>query len=285
MNSDDKDWGRFFKQLFDEGKKFSECLLKENERLRERCVILESELARKENMAKESSPEVLVQLAAAVQERDRLKEELQAIYDKLTSVERENVEFVDKYLEIEKQNSNFASLYVASYQLHSSLDLDTVMQRINEVVINLVGAERFSVYLFNSKTCTFSLVGGEGIEDRFGSKIPWGDNFLSDIARAGTLQVAPDIAVDDNGDSALAALPMIASNELVGVLVVHQLFVQKEGFDSIDMELFDLLGNHAATALVAAQLYTKTQRKASTLEGFLDLLKKSSSTAPKPKEG
>ena len=60
-------------------------------------------------------------------------------------MEEENRRFADRYVEIEEENNNLANLYVASYQLHSTLDVDEVLKIILEIVINLVGAEVFGV--------------------------------------------------------------------------------------------------------------------------------------------
>jgi hypothetical protein len=42
----------------------------------------------------------------------------------------------------------------------------------------------------------------------------------------------------------------------------------------MDHELFALLAGHAATAIFAAQLYGQSERKLSTIQGFIDLLTK-----------
>ena len=47
------------------------------------------------------------------------------------------------YVEIEEENNNLANLYVASYQLHSTLDSSEVLKVVLEIVINLIGAEIF----------------------------------------------------------------------------------------------------------------------------------------------
>jgi hypothetical protein len=58
------------------------------------------------------------------------------------------------------------------------------------------------------------------------------------------------------------------------VLAVYKLFVQKRCFDDIDYELFTLLAGHAATAIFASKLYSESERKLTTIQGFLDLLTK-----------
>ena len=89
------------------------------------------------------------------------------------------------------------------------------------------------------------------------------------------LYLATDTTTPGDDNRPIAALPLVASDELLGMLVIYKLLIQKDGFEPIDMELFDLLAGHAATALRAAQLYARSQRRASTLEGFLQILKDS----------
>ena len=75
--------------------------------------------------------------------------EVEARYRK---VEEENKEFADRYIEIEEQNNNLANLYVASYQLHSTLDYKEVVRIVQEIVINLIGAEAFHLFMVSEKT-------------------------------------------------------------------------------------------------------------------------------------
>ena len=57
-----------------------------------------------------------------------------------------------------------------------------------------------------------------------------------------------------------------------GAIAIYGLLQQKDGFTPLDHELFTLLGGHAATAIFAAQLYSQSERKLNTIQGFIDLL-------------
>jgi len=57
------------------------------------------------------------------------------------------------------------------------------------------------------------------------------------------------------------------------VISIYSLFVQKDTFSNIDYELFSLLAGHAATAIFSSRLYTQSERKLTTIQSFLDLLK------------
>jgi hypothetical protein len=60
----------------------------------------------------------------------------------------------------------------------------------------------------------------------------------------------------------------------VGAILVYDLLAQKDRLLKNDMELFSLLGGHAASAIVSARLYAKADRKLKTLEAMLGLLEK-----------
>ena len=150
-----------FLSLFNKGADFTRELLKENERLRSELLHVTD---RQETAAR--SPEEWDKLRGELNARiASLEEECTSVRERLDHVERENSQFAQRYVEIEEENNNLANLYVASYQLHSTLDLDEVLKIIMEIVINLVGAEVFAVYLLDEEQATLSRRSGpKGLE-------------------------------------------------------------------------------------------------------------------------
>ena len=100
-----------------------------------------------------------------------LENKLAEVEARYRKVEEENKEFADRYIEIEEQNNNLANLYVASYQLHSTLDYKEVVRIVQEIVINLIGAEVFHVLMVSEKTGQLELEASEG-QTRAGTAIP-----------------------------------------------------------------------------------------------------------------
>src|SRR3954449_13169457 len=129
-----------FLELFNKGKEFTEELLRENQRLRYRLATLETESTAGAN-------DEVQRLRTEVQQ---LTEENRRIAQRFKEVEEENKDFANRYIEVEEQNNNLANLYVASYQLHSTLDFREVIQIVQEIVINLIGAESFAILRLNS---------------------------------------------------------------------------------------------------------------------------------------
>src|SRR5689334_7465958 len=149
--------GQDFFQIFLKAKEFTEELLKENERLRFKIARLET--AGGGPVA--GSEDRLRDLQGRIRDLEEKLAEMEARYKK---VEEENKEFADRYIEIEEQNNNLANLYVASYQLHSTLDYKEVVRIVHEIVINLIGAEAFHVFMAGEKTPQLELESSEGQE-------------------------------------------------------------------------------------------------------------------------
>ena len=93
-------------------------------------------------------------------------------------VEEENKDFANRYIEVEAENNNLANLYVASYQLHSTLDFSESLKIILEIVMNLIGAEEFSIMMLDEKTNELTIVAQEGMgpEARASVKAGRGDH-------------------------------------------------------------------------------------------------------------
>ena len=66
-------------------------------------------------------------------------------------------------------------------------------------------------------------------------------------------------------------IPMSIDEMTVGVIAIYATLSQKTRFGNIDFELFKLLGQHAAGALVSASLFVQAERRMPGLEAFLDL--------------
>jgi nitrate/nitrite-specific signal transduction histidine kinase len=253
-------------QAFVRAKEFTEELLKENERLRFKAASLESS-----GGAGAASEERVRELTRRIRELEERLADIEARYRK---VEEENKEFADRYIEIEEQNNNLANLYVASYQLHSTVDYDEVIRIVQEIIINLIGAEAFHVLMVSEKTGQLELESSEGQvapvkavalnEGPIGKAAQTGENYFADTVshREPTPFHEP-----------IACIPLKIKDTVIGVISINKLLVQKTAFSSMDYELFTLLAGHAATAIFSSKLYSVSARKLTTLQGFLDMLK------------
>ena len=254
-------------ELFNKGKEFTEELLRENQRLRYRVAELETEQGA---LPKEELDRLRAELA-------QLSEENRRIQQKFREVEEENKDFASRYHEIEEQNNNLANLYVASYQLHSTLEFREVIQIVQEIIINLIGAESFALLLLDEKTKELQTIAWGGVDempgvDHISTRV--GDGILGEVAKTG---VSYYINHDIGGrpitlQEPLAAIPLKIKEHVIGLIVIYKLLQQKDAFSAVDYELFSLLAAHAATAIFSSKLYSQSERKLNTIQSFLDLL-------------
>jgi GAF domain-containing protein len=178
-----------------------------------------------------------------------------------------------RYVEIEEENNNLANLYVASYQLHSTLDLDEVLTIITEIVVNLVGAEVFAIYLLDEESGALAAVAAEGAEVEQFPKGQLGSGVLG-TAVATSEATCWDAGRSEDMTQPIVCVPLMVQGRPIGAIAIYSLLQQKAGFSALDHELFNMLGGHAATAIFAARLYSQSERKLNTIQGFIDLLTK-----------
>ena len=140
-----------FLQVFKKGEEFTQELLKENEKLRYRVAQLEevTKFSDREGTYKVNSMEERIKF---------LEDENRSLIERYRVVEEENKDFANRYIEVEAENNNLANLYVASYQLHSTLDFNESLKIILEIVMNLIGAEEFSIMMLDEKTNELTIV-------------------------------------------------------------------------------------------------------------------------------
>jgi nitrate/nitrite-specific signal transduction histidine kinase len=275
MTSEDKSGkgilkrGEEFLSLYQKVEEFTREILHENERLRFRVASLDQENSDLKSRAGMANPEGLVD---SIRRLEREKEELLHRY---AAVEKENIDFAKRYVEIEEENNNLANLYVASFQLHSTLDFKEVLQIVKEIIVNLVGADQFIVFLADAKKEELTAVASEGFDQENLPVIRPGQGVVG-----GCLQEEQGVHVAQEGRQGtsdvfnpLVSIPLKIQNDLIGDIAIYNLLEQKKEFTPLDIELFNLLGGHAATAIFGAKLYTESKRKLSTIQGFLELLK------------
>jgi putative methionine-R-sulfoxide reductase with GAF domain len=252
-------------QIVAKAKEFTEEVLKENERLRFKIAALEAA----------GEAQAVDDRVQALQRRvHELEEKLAEIEARYRKVEEENKEFADRYIEIEEQNNNLANLYVASYQLHSTLDFKEVVRIVQEIVINLIGAEVFHILMVSEKTGQLEVEASEG-QTPGRASIPLGEGIIGKAARSGESHFAKTVARQEASpfEEPIAVIPLKIKESTIGVISINKLLVQKTQFTTMDYELFTLLAGHAATAIFSAKLYSTSARKLTTLQGFLDMLK------------
>ena len=262
--------------MLEQSKSFTEDLIQENRFLRAELGKL-----RAQEQSRGHADEVahLRSLVASLEsELATTRDELEELRENLEGMQQENSSFAQQYVRIEQQNSQLASMYVASYRLHTTLDFNELVDIIKEVVINLIGSERFAVYAWEDKSEGLLLVGHECEgELPFPQRVATGEGPIGVAIAEGQRQVAePEVVRVADGEQPIAVIPLRLDETIVGAIAIYQLLSQKDGFAAVDFELFDLLASHAAAAMFSAQVYSRSKRKLDTLQGLLELVRPTS---------
>jgi hypothetical protein len=261
--------GEEFLKLFSRGAEFTKEILAENERLRSRLTRVETaqtSAAQDPNDWEKLREELIGRIETLEVERD-------GVLERLREVEGENQHFAERYVEIEEENNALANLYVASFQLHSTLELPEVLKIILEIVINLIGAEVFAVYVVDEKTNRLEAVASEGQPLGAFPAVPTGSGVIGTCVASGDTWCG-DARGSDDLSTPIACIPLRIEDQSIGAISIYSLLQQKERFTPLDHELFTLLAGHAATAIFSSRLYAHSERKLSTIQGFIDLLTK-----------
>ncbi len=198
---------------------------------------------------------------------------VEALEGEISAGERDREELTARLVEAEHQLGRLMNLYVATFQLHATLDPTEVQATIAEIAVDLLGAERFVLLLRSEGTneCEVALSRGldqdpSGLYSR--EKYLGGDPLVDAALDDGVLRMGPEEFSD-----VIAAVPLRVQDAIVGVLVVLKLFDHKTILRAEDRDLLDLLAAHAASALFAARVYSNTDRKLRTLESLVQLVR------------
>jgi GAF domain-containing protein len=176
-------------------------------------------------------------------------------------------------VEAERQAGQLMNLYVATYQLHSTLDPGEVQATIAEIAVDLLGAERFALLLRQvdgGPGCEVALAKGIATDSGpfAGNRYFGGDPLVDATLADGVLRIGPA-----EGSSTVAVVPLTVQDSNVGALVLLKLFDHKPSLRADDRDILDLLAAHAASALFAARVYAQTDRKLRTLESLVKLVR------------
>jgi nitrate/nitrite-specific signal transduction histidine kinase len=242
-------------RTFSKGKRFAEDLLRENERLRYKILDLQQAAGRE---AAGGGADLDTE-----EENKRLRDELEKIKAHFDNLNRENKDFQTRYEEVEQQNENLLNLYVSGYQLHSTLQEDSVLAVIQEILLNLLGAEVFALWIVDQNSGGLEPLVVVDENGFLGGSPPRITPPLQEDMAAGKSIIFSG-SERKEGD-ALACIPLQLDEKTQGVLVIYKLLEQKKSLTALDQELLNLLTTQAATAILGSMALSRTGKKLRSL--------------------
>ena len=155
--------------------------------------------------------------------------------------------------------------------VNTTLDLDTTLRRVAELVRKVIDYEIFAILLVNEKTqdlrIRFQVGYAREVAERM--KIKIGEGVTGIAAQRREAILVDDVSKHPEYISLVAnvrselAVPLIVKNRVIGVL---NLEAQEAGrFTEEHKRLLTLIGSRMAVGIENARLYTRTTRQARTL--------------------
>jgi hypothetical protein len=240
----------FLHTFFRRGAELTEELVGENRPLRDQIASLEEENAALKTQL--ASDKAIRDLLTKIDELEREKARLLSrVHDQAT--------ITNRFAEIESELESFANLYVASFQLHSSLSVRTAVRHVRELLVQLVGVRSLAIYFVDDADQNLVPIAAEGVDIGSLPAIPVRDGAATTPVEAVVERTyLTGVAHIDEGEPVAhpaACIPLQLEDRTVGAIVVYTLLEHKKGFVTVDRELFKLLGAHAGGAVVSAYLW------------------------------
>src|SRR5262245_30212657 len=180
-----------------------------------------SELVIELSTALDRAKELLARLASQQNRAAASEEAVLRIRDlegDLDQRDRDREELTARLVEAEHQLGRLMNLYVATFQLHATLDPLEVQATIAEIAVDLLGAERFALLLREEGTNECEVALARGLESDTsglysGSRFSGGDPLVDAALEDGVLRMGPD-----EFSEAIAVVPLRVQDAIVGVL-------------------------------------------------------------------
>lgn len=246
----------FIETFFKKGAELTSELLTEVDELREKVASLVHQ--NEEYKLKLASDDAIRDLLKTI---ENLEEEKSNLNEQANTRHKENLNYIGRYREMEKELDTMASLYVASYQLHATLEPSEVLSVIEQMLMQFIGASSFVIYLKQSRDSKDVLVPIHAFhcENVSGQVIQWDDEGPIIEAAKNKKNYISDVSREREGNEPLACIPIMLGDTVIGVISILDLLEQKNQFVDVDFELFKLLALHSASAIIGAGLLSQAK--------------------------
>ena len=173
----------------------------------------------------------------------------------LDRARRDNNRLIDKAYRAISVSTRASILYAALDRLHATLDCATVVHTIEDIMMNVVGAEQLAIFEIASDNA-IRLVSSTGITDLPSVITPHEGIIGRCVANAISFVRQEQPRREGHAwEAALSAcIPLRLNNRPFGGIALFALSEEKSEFNATDFELFRLLETHAAVALRASSL-------------------------------
>jgi hypothetical protein len=195
--------------------------------------------------------ELSVELCALLADLAEWTFKRQDVHRQLAEADAERHRLAQALDEARQRGADLASLYVAAYRLHSTLDRGEVLTAIEEIASGLIGCEQVAVFELIGTPLTLAPVASAGIPPGRLQLIEPGAGPIGRCVATGKLWVA---GPEPGPDGLTACTPLLVDGQGTGAIALYRLLEHKVSLQTADLELLEVLGLLAGTALCATRL-------------------------------
>ena len=175
--------------------------------------------------------------------------------------------------EIEERRQQLEALYRADEEMYRHLELESVLQALVNIAVDVLLADKSSVWMWNENQVQWDLHVSRGSSEpgNWPKHLVSTETGLGQSLKDGKVISVERIQKSDQGEAdadlfrqmsresvcSYLHLPVTIDDQVFAVFSVY--YTSEHAFSAEDLRLFDALGKRAAVALENARLYEKTQ--------------------------
>ncbi len=182
------------------------------------------------------------------------------------------IELIRLFQETARRAQEARAIAEVGRDISSTLQLDTVLERIARYAKELLMAETSAVYLSNPEDKLLRAIAAIGTDSREikNHPLPFGNGILGNIALQKSGEIVNDTQRDNRAivvkgtimipDEHLMGVPVLSKDQLTGLLAVWRTG-EGEEFKSYELDFLSSLAQQAAIAIENARLFEVEQRR------------------------
>ena len=168
---------------------------------------------------------------------------------------------------MEEQSNKLLSAFIAASELQQVSGLERLNQVISDIVLNIVGASQYVLVMVGDERKSSVVVSREIDLEQL--TIDLTAEPLAGVVESGRAWLSDSV---ESGDEIKLVLPILASGETVGLLLVYRYLPERPELDLAQEKIFDMLSKNVAAALILSTLFERASVDVSSRSQIFELL-------------
>jgi hypothetical protein len=173
----------------------------------------------------------------------------------LAEVSQKTRELAARFNEVDRSGERLANWFIVLGHLHEATSAAQVVSLLSEVLLHLVGTQRFAIFTAAGDGEAMQLASSLGVDASLVERLPALTGRVAGASRgvAYLRSVGEESAIDAEGDLS-ACIPLGAHGLTLGVVAIFDWSVPAPTSRASELETLTLLVKHGGTALLTCQL-------------------------------